>query len=514
MQLRPHQTEAVASAWKSLRDGHNPVLQLPTGTGKSLVAAELAAKMLAAGASVWVVTHVQELVKQNANAFHAHTQHCPGVVCSGLGRAEFNNPVIFGTVQSMIGPLRDGRLTPPGLIIIDEVHRVRHNRGDDSSLYQQMFELCPAARRIGLSATPWRTDNGLVYGRGEQFWFDERAYYYTVPDAVKDGWLSPLVGVETAHQLDVEEMEVASGGGDFNMEQAAAAETADWLRAVAESLPTLAGKRRHLAVYCPTVMAAERAAVAIGQATGWRTGVLTGSMSPEARELALEQFKSSALRVLCSVDTITTGFDFPALDCIVVLRPTVSSNLWVQIQGRGTRLHADKKNCLVLDYVGNYQRLGGVDMVDTYVRQGAPLEPLEAVPAPPRERRVLLPGVRSLMPVDPMTGSEALNGAVLTVQVHKVSCVAIPTRRYEYPVMMVSYACTTPENARLDATLFVNTEQPTEQDFRFFTARRVAARLPGPAQSLQWGVRGAAAPSALRVKKQGRYFNVIEEIWQ
>lgn len=466
--------------------------------------------MNAAGSSAWVVTHVQELVKQNANTYQNYTGQRPGVVCAGLNRQDVAERITFGTVQSMIGPLRAGLLPPPALIIIDEVHRVRHNRGD-SSLYQQMFEACPGARRIGLSATPWRTDNGLVYGAGEQFWFDERAFYYTVPQAVADGWLSALVGVETTHQLETEQLTVNE---DYVMEQVGEAETDAWLLAVAESLLALAPQRKHFAVYCPTVNAAERAAATIGRVTGWRTGTLTGGMSQDTREHALHQFKTGALRVLCSVDTITTGFDFPALDCIVVLRPTVSSNLWVQIQGRGTRLHADKKNCLVLDYVGNYARLGGVDMVDTYVRQGAPLEPLEAVPAPPREKRTLLPGVRSVLPVDPMTGSEALNGAVLTVQVHKLSCIAIPTRRHAYPVMMVSYACTTPENARIDATLFVNTEQPTEADERFFRDRQLAVRLPGAAQSLQYGPRKARQPSHLRVKKQGRYFNVIEELWQ
>ena len=510
MELRPHQTAAVEAAWSALRAGHNPVLQLPTGTGKSLVAAELARRVVAAEcARVWVVTHVQELVKQNANTYYGYTQHRPGVICAGLGLRELGAEATFGTVQSMVGPLRAGELPPPHLIIVDEVHRVRHNRGD-GSLYAQMFEACPAARRVGLSATPWRTDNGLVYGAGEQFWFTERAFYYTVPDAVRDGWLAPLVGVETTHQLETDALEVNE---DYVLEQVAEAETEAWLHAVAESLLTLAPHRQHLAVYCPTVNAAERTAAAIGQVTGWHAGTLTGGMSPDTREHVLREFKSGALRVLCSVDTITTGFDFPALDCIVVLRPTVSSNLWVQIQGRGTRLSPGKKNCLVLDYVGNYARLGGVDAVDTYVRQGAPLEPLEALPAAPRPGRALLPGVRSLTPVDPMTGSEALSGALLRVRVHKVSCIAIPTRRHVYPVLMVSYACTTAENARIDATLFVNTEQPGERDAQFFAARALAVRLPGAAQSLQYAPRKARAPAELLVRKQGRYWNVEQEIF-
>jgi len=507
MELRPHQTGAVAAGWSSLRAGHNPVLQLPTGTGKSLVAAELARMMLEKNSPVWVVTHVQELVKQNANAFYNHTLHRPGVVCAGLNMRDLSAEVTFGTVQSMVAPLREGLLPPPRLIIVDEVHRVPHNRGK-ASLYQQMFHHCPDARRMGLSATPWRTDNGLVYGRGEQFWFDERAFYYTVPDAVKDGWLSPLVGVESSHQLDVEDVTV---NDDFVSAQVEELQTESWLDAMARAVGELAARRQHLAVYCSTVMAAERAAGAIARATGWRCGLITGGMSYEAREHALSEFKSGALRVLCSVDTITTGFDFPALDCIVVLRPTVSSNLWVQIQGRGTRLHPDKRNCLVLDFVGNYARLGGVDMVDTYVRQGAPLEPLEAVPAPPREKRRVLPGVRSLTTVDPMTGEQARDGAVLRVKVHAVTCIAVPTRRQKYPVLMVSYACTTEEGARIDGSLFVNTEQPEITDAQFFNDRRLAVKLPALAQSTQWSVRGSRQPEYVTVRKSGRYWNVITE---
>jgi DNA repair protein RadD len=507
MELRPHQIRAVAAGWGSLRAGNNPVLQLPTGTGKSLVAAELARMMHQKQSPVWVVTHVQELVRQNANAYYAHTQHRPGVICAGLERSELYEPVTFGTVQSMINPLRGGMLQPPRLIIVDEVHRVPHNRGE-ASLYKQMFELCPEARRVGLSATPWRTDNGLVYGTGAQFWFDERAFYYTVPDAVKDGWLSPLVGVESTHQLDVEELPV---NDDFVAAEVEKLQTENWLSAMAESVAVLAGKRAHVAVYCSTVLAAERAAGAIARATGWECGLITGGMRSDVRDDVLGRFKAGTLRVLCSVDTITTGFDFPALDCIVVLRPTVSSNLWVQIQGRGTRLHADKKNCLVLDYVGNYQRLGGVDMVDTYVRQGAPLEPLEALPAPPREKRRVLPGVRSLTTVDPMTGEQARDGAVLRVKVHAVTCIAVPTRRHKYPVLMISYACTTEEGARIDGSLFINTEQPDITDVQFFNDRRLAVKLPALAQSTQWQVRGSRQPEYVTVRKSGRYWNVITE---
>jgi DNA repair protein RadD len=240
-------------------------------------------------------------------------------------------------------------------------------------------------------------------------------------------------------------------------------------------------------------------------------------MHRKDREDTLRRFKSGEIHFLCSVDTITTGFDFPALDCIVCLRPTVSSNLWVQVMGRGTRLHESKQNCLLLDFVGNLQRLGGVDMLETYVREkgGVAGDPILAAPAERKPKRRTLPGVRSMVPLDPMTGEQAKDGANLTVEVHAVSAVPIKTRRDpERPVLMVQYACTTPEGARIDATLFVNTEAPKQADYLFFKNRRLAVNLPALAGTLQWHVRGARIPCYVTARKSGKYWNVTAEHFQ
>ena len=196
-----------------------------------------------------------------------------------------------------------------------------------------------------------------------------------------------------------------------------------------------------------------------------------------SRECVIDDFFSGHSRVLCSVDMITTGFDFPALDCIVCLRPTLSSSLWVQIQGRGTRLHESKKNCLVLDFVGNLQRLGGVDMYVTFSRQRPEdlvPEEVPAVPSKPyvKKERKVYPGVRTIKAIDPMTGREATEDALLTVTVSAVNCVAVKTRRNpNQPVLLVQYACVTSEGARIDASTFIDTEQPTPQTIDFFKRR-------------------------------------------
>jgi superfamily II DNA or RNA helicase len=214
---------------------------------------------------------------------------------------------------------------------------------------------------------------------------------------------------------------------------------------------------------------------------------------------------------------ITTGFDYPELDCIVCLRPTLSSSLWVQIQGRGTRLHPSKKNCLILDYVGNLQRLGGVDMYETFYREkdGNAIQRVDAKPRlADKKKRRILPGVKTLIPIDPMTGQQVKDNAVIPVFVHDVSCVAITTRRNpDRPVLLVNYVCTTKEGARINASDFFETEHPNRKTIEFFYQRSLAVRLPIPAKSVTWQVKNAKRPQMVWVRKSRRYWNVVEEQW-
>lgn len=514
MQLRTYQQEATAVAIAALAAGKHPALQLATGTGKSLIIAAVAQHYRAQGRRVWVLAHVQELIQQNARAYTDHTGLKDyGIVCSGLGCADYASGLTFATVQSLMRPALDGRLPAPDLIIIDEVHRVPHKTGE-SGMYARVLEHFPSARRLGMTATPWRTDNGLIYGDDlDHFWFNCLPYTYSVERGVAEGYLAPLVGVETEVQLDLEGVSVSD---DYNNTQVASKETTEWLGGVARSVAHLCRNRKHVAVYCPTVVAAMRAAAAIARETGWPVKILTGNMSKKERAATLDSFSHGSARVLCSIDTLTTGWNLPALDCIVGLRPTVSSSLFVQMLGRGTRTAPGKKNCLCLDYVGNLQRLGGVGMMDSYVREwrGEAGEPVEAKPAAPRAPRVVHPGVRTLAPIDPMTGNEAAEGAVLTVAVSAVTAIALATRRNpKVPVLLVQYTTVTPEGAKLDASMFLNTEQNTRAAYEFCRARHLAVQLPAPARALLWQVRGAAKPATVTIKKSGRYWNVIAEEW-
>jgi len=516
MELRYYQSEAVRAASLAVRSGHHPVLQLATGTGKSLIIAEIARQCRAQDKLIWILTHSQQLVKQNSETYLRHSGENPGIVCSGLGEGNYNAIVTYGTIQSIVRPALKGLIRYPDFIVIDEAHRVPHNT-DESGQYQRIFDHYPNAKRIGMSATPWRTDNGLIYGDGDQFWFDSLAYTYTVAQGVYDGYLSPLVGVDTEHQLDMEDVEMV--GDEFKLLSVEKKVTDKWLLSVIESMKFLAEKRKRIAVYCPTVKSAQQVAEMFQQNTGWTTALVTGETRTGDRRNIFKAMEQGHLRVLVSVDTITTGFDMPSLDCIVCLRPTLSSNLWVQIQGRGTRISDLKHNCLVLDYVGNYQRLGGVGMLDKYVREFNQ-KAVEEIPGTEirkphvRKERKILPGVRSLVPINPMTGEEVGDGDTLTLQVHSVTAAPITTRSRNNRVLMVTYACTTPENARIDCSLFLNTEdRSVGKEKLFFENRELAVKLPSPADSLIWQVRNARQPKFVRATKRGRYWNVTEELF-
>lgn len=506
MQLRTYQQRAIESGLDALRSGHNAVLQLATGTGKSVIIAAIAEKFQADSKRVWVLTHVQQLVKQNAITYEKFTDLSPGIICAGLGKKDATQSVTFATIQSMIGVLKS--TPPPDLIIIDEAHRVPHNYGEPT-LYESVLKAHPNARRLALTATPWRMDNGVIYGKGEEFWFNKLAFTYNVPEAVKDGWLCPLVGVETEVQLNVDSVSVQN---DFVQTEVSDLQTREWLNAVADSFLTLAKNRKHIAVYCPTVKSAKLTAEAIIKATGWVTEILTGDMNEVKRQTVLSHFFSGQTKVLCSVDMITTGFDYPPLDCIVCLRPTVSSSLWVQIQGRGTRLHESKKNCLVLDYVGNLLRLGGVGMYETFYKEKGAVE-VEAVARKPyvRAARTVYPGVKTLTVLDPMTGQEALNGSTFTVEVHGINFVALKTKRQSYQVILAQYMCTTKEGARIDASLFIDTERVTTETLKFFDKRSIAVKLPTQANKTIWQLKGSRRPTSLTIRKSGKYWNVLEE---
>lgn len=505
MQLRPYQKEASDAVWDSLRAGRSPCVLLPTGTGKSLCIADLVHRIRDRGGCVWVLVHVKELVEQNRRTLDRYAGlEDVGTICAGLNETDEGASVTFATVQSLAGRVSRGAITrTPDAVIIDEAHRVP--LAEAGKLYNGILGQYKAIPRIGFTATPWRMDNGLIYGDQEGVWFNDLCYQKSVPEMVELGFLCPLVGVETEIQLDLSGIE--KSGGDYVQKQVGEKQTSPWLAAVVTSVQSLAAKRNHVAVYCPTVEAAHLTAEAF-EAGGWSSAVVVGATKD--RTEVIGGWKTGAKRVLCSVDVLTTGFDHPPLDCIVCLRPTESSSLWVQVMGRGTRIHEGKNNCLVLDYVGNLARLGGIGMMEDFVveKAGKVESTRKATGRGPKKEQKK---PERLNAVDPMAGK----AGNITVYVNDADYMVIGSKSQPGKQMvMVSYECQTEEGYLITVNDFVMPEYTgwARAKSEAWVRARGGYSLPYDAVSAQHLCYSLPIPRRMTIKRNGKYWNVVAEV--
>ena len=318
MELRYYQKDSVEAVWLALKEGKDPVVELPTGSGKALVIAEIARLVLDKKGRVLILTHVRELVAQNAAEFQKLSGIEPGVLCAGLERTDKGHDVLFASVQSLYGPAKKGDIEPFNLIIVDECHLCA-DKDSDAKFYPTAFSCFPTARRLGLSATPFRQD-GPVYGEGK--YFSEKVYSVSTLELVREGFLAPLVGVSTAVHLNLDKLKTVAG--DYDQKTVEEQQTETWLRAVVESVKVKTHDRKHIAVFCPTVKVAHDAAKIFTE-LGMSAGVVVGDT--EDRDEVLESWKDGDFPVMCSVNVLSTGFNFPAMDCLVCIRPTQSLGL-------------------------------------------------------------------------------------------------------------------------------------------------------------------------------------------
>lgn len=357
--LRPHQEQAVnalLSHWE--HGGGHALVDLATGTGKSLVAAELCRSVASVGGRVIILTHVRELVQQNFMAMLKLWPAAPaGIFSAGLGRRDARAQIIFASIQTvhrhaeLIGAV--------DLILIDEVHLVpKKGEGMYRRFLDAMDTLNPQLRVGGLTATPFRLGEGRL-DTGPHALFTSTVYTYGIADGIRDGWLSPLVS--RAGQSEIDTSRVTKVGGDFkasSLERAAQSITA----AAVSELIALAGQRKAWLTFCSGVAHAYQVRDAL-RAQGIVAETITGETPPGERDRIIAAFRAGRVRCLTNANVLTTGFDAPNVDVVALMRATLSTSLYIQMVGRGTRLAPHKDNCLVLDWGGNIRRHGPVDMV-------------------------------------------------------------------------------------------------------------------------------------------------------
>lgn len=358
MELRWYQTEAVESAWASIRKNQHPCIVLPTGAGKSLVIAELARQAVEKWhGRVIVLAHRKELLVQNADKL---ARLLPGlnigIYSAGLNRREWWHDVVCAGIQSCYNKADQFELRH--LIIVDECHLIPHSEdGMYRKFLADMETMNPQVKVVGLTATPFRMDTGTITDGGV---LTDICYEASVSKLMREGWLSRVVNSATK-QVDMSQ--VKTSRGEFVQQQMEEAFLHEVDANVTSALLCSNG-RQSLLWFCSGVAHCNRTAAAIEARTGEQVGVVTGETLPIERQALLHAFASRQLRHLVNCDVLTTGFDAPCIDSIVVLRATKSAGLFAQICGRGFRLHEGKEDCLILDFGGNINRHGPLDDAD------------------------------------------------------------------------------------------------------------------------------------------------------
>jgi DNA repair protein RadD len=335
---------------------------MATGTGKSVVIASLAKRLLTnwPDMRVLMLVHVRELVQQNAQAMLRNWPQAPiGINSAGLGRRDRHSRILFASIQSVYRIA--AQLGPRDVVMVDECHLLpRDGDGMYRSLLEKLRDAVPDLRVCGFTATPYRLDSGRL-DEGDGRLFDEVVYAYDLGRAVTDGYLSPLVSRATATEIDVSG--VARKGGEFvagSLE--AAADRVEVIEGACDEMLQLAADRRSWLVFCSGIIHAQNVCRALRR-RGISCETVTGKTPSSERAHIFKSFKEGRIRCLTGVQVFTTGFDAPAVDMIGLLRPTLSTGLYVQMLGRGTRIADGKSNCLVLDFAGNVRRHGPVDAV-------------------------------------------------------------------------------------------------------------------------------------------------------
>lgn len=366
--LYPHQRSSIDALYEWFRSNQegNPLLVLPTGSGKSVVLAKMIQEIFETwpGQRVLMLTHVKELIDQNAKRLKAVWPMAPlGIYSAGLGRKDAFDPIIFAGIQSVWKKaLHLGRFD---LIFVDEAHLIG---GDSGSRYQVFFdearEINPGVRIVGLTATAFRTTTGALT-HGDLALFADVAYEIGLLQLIADGFLCPLVTKSTTTQLDVSG--VKSRNGEFIPGQLErAVDRDDVTQAALDEVERYGADRKQWLVFCAGVSHAGHVTAAL-QARGVPAGCVTGKTNRYQRDNLIASYRSGRLRALVNANVLTTGFDAPETDLLAVLRPTQSPGLYVQIMGRGMRTAPGKESCLVLDFAGNVSRHGPVDQVKAWI---------------------------------------------------------------------------------------------------------------------------------------------------
>jgi DNA repair protein RadD len=383
VKLRPYQTAAIDALYQYWADGRgeNPLIVAPTGAGKSAILAKLVDDAMEyTGTRVMILTHVKELLEQNAKTLLRIVPHADiGFYSASIGQKRLDKPITFAGIQSVYREAPN-MIPPPDLVLVDEAHLIPKNSETRYGRFISELKQCnPLVKIVGLTATPYRLDSGFLH-QGEDAIFDGIAYDIPVGMLMDDGYLSTVISKGSANKIDLTNVKMR--GGEFNeADLATAASDPALVDATVKEIVTLGENRNAWLIFASGLGHADMIRKAF-LTHGFDIEVVSGEDPMGERAAKIEAFKRGDRRGLINCGVLTTGFDHPAVDLVALVRATASAGLYVQIVGRGTRpvyapgvdmeskesrlahiAKGPKPNCMILDYGQNVERHGFIDAI-------------------------------------------------------------------------------------------------------------------------------------------------------
>lgn len=341
MELRPYQQEAKEATFQKWNEGQKRLLLvLPTGTGKTIVFAAVTEECVRMGSRILILVHRVELLEQAADKIMKTTGlGCAMEKAEQTCRGQYYR-VVVGSVQTL---MREKRLkTFPedyfDTIVVDEAH---HCITDS---YQKILQYFSGANVLGVTATP---DRGDMRDLGE--YFQAIAYEYTMPKAIREGYLCPIKALTIPLKIDIGT--VSMQAGDFKAGELSTA-LDPYLGQIASEMGKYCWDKKTV-VFLPLVKTSQKFRDILNE-NGFRAAEVNGNSQDRAE--VLQDFEAGRYNVICNSMLLTEGWDCPSVDCIVVLRPTKIRSLYCQMVGRGTRLFPGKDHLLLLDFLWHTER--------------------------------------------------------------------------------------------------------------------------------------------------------------
>jgi len=367
MILRDYQKKAVS---KALSQKVNTLIACPTGSGKTAILGGICKELLLKNSStkILIVSHVQEIIKQDFEALVQFVNpDILGIYSAGIGYRNVEQITVAG-VQSIYSK---GLFTDYDYILVDEAHLIPLS-GD--GMYRQLVEDFKGVV-IGLTATPYRLGKGYIYG--EDKIFKNMCYNLTQKDnfnkLVSDGYLSKIYAYEPKSKLNVKGIHTVAG--DFSLsEMSSKFNRKSITKKCLTEILTVKNDYKKMLLFCIDIKHSEDVSDMLIE-MGISCKAVHSKM--KGRDLVIDELRTGKIKAITNVDVLTTGFDDPEIDLIVLLRPTKSPVVHVQTIGRGLRVSPGKKHCLVMDFAGNTKRLGPINDIVPYVaKKGGKGEPI------------------------------------------------------------------------------------------------------------------------------------------